>query len=243
MARIQILSDLHLETPAAYDGFFPFLTAQLRRFQIVFLLLGNHEPYHSSWSTVKTQIADFSDNIGRSRLHDPKLGQFLFLDQTRFDLTPEVTLLGCTLHSNVSQRQEERVSFGLNDFYQIQGWTVTDHRAAHEADCAWLDQRVADIAASEPHRRIVILTHHSPTIAAAAVNPIHATSPISSGFATDLTGRTCWQNPQVRLWAFGHTHYNCDYVDESTGKRVLTNQRGYYFAQAEGFDTTKVIEI
>lgn len=266
MARIQIVSDLHLENPTAYDifviepqapylallgdigvvqdeGFFPFITAQLRNFQIVFLLLGNHEPFYSNWSSVRKQVADFSGSISRTRSQDPGLGQFVFLDRTRFDLSPDVTLLGCTLYSNVFKDQEERVSFGLNDFYHIQDWTVDDHRVAHEADCAWLNQQVTDIAASEPHRRIVIFTHHSPTVAAPAVNPVHTNSPISSGFATDLSGSSCWQAAQVRLWAFGHTHYNCDYVDEPTGKRVMTNQRGYYFAQAAGFDVSKVVDI
>jgi hypothetical protein len=76
MAEIQIVSDLHLENPSAYDffdiipeapylallgdiglfkhdGFFSFIEAQLRKFKIVFLLLGNHEPWHSTWLNTK----------------------------------------------------------------------------------------------------------------------------------------------------------------------------------------------
>lgn len=71
MTAIQIVSDLHLEIPSAYDvfqippeapylaflgdiglvnddGFLSFIEAQLRKFEIVFLLLGNHEPWHST---------------------------------------------------------------------------------------------------------------------------------------------------------------------------------------------------
>lgn len=67
MSAFQILSDLHLESPSAYDvfkvspkapflallgdigvvkdaGFIAFIQTQLRQFQIVFFLLGNHEP-------------------------------------------------------------------------------------------------------------------------------------------------------------------------------------------------------
>lgn len=46
----------------------------------------------------------------------------------------------------------------------------------------------------------------------------------------------------VKVWAFGHTHWNCDFVEEG-GKRVLTNQRGYYFSQAVGFEAGKCIEL
>ena len=53
----------------------------------------------------------------------------------------------------------------------------------------------------------------------------------------------CWKTKSVKLWAFGHTHFNCDYTDESSGNRVVTNQRGYYFAQSAGFECDKVIEL
>ena len=74
MACFQILSDLHLDEPSAYDvftlpaqapylvllgdigrvqddGLFLFLETQLRQFHTVFFLLGNHEPYDSDWTT------------------------------------------------------------------------------------------------------------------------------------------------------------------------------------------------
>lgn len=84
--RLQILSDLHLESPAAYDiydinpkapflallgdigyvrddGFFPFLRKQLANFRVVFLVLGYHEAYHSSWAEIKSKVARFRDDI------------------------------------------------------------------------------------------------------------------------------------------------------------------------------------
>ncbi|KAF7628721.1 hypothetical protein AFLA_004067 [Aspergillus flavus NRRL3357] len=48
------------------------------------------------------------------------------------------------------------------------------------------ETHVSHIVRSEPRRKIVIFSHHSPTLAAAAVDPVHANSPISSGFATDI---------------------------------------------------------
>ena len=77
--QLQVLSDLHLETPVAYDvydvparapylallgdigdsktsGLTNFLAQQLSNFEKVFFLLGNHEPYYGSWSAVKATI-------------------------------------------------------------------------------------------------------------------------------------------------------------------------------------------
>jgi len=76
-----------------------------------------------------------------------------------------------------------------------------------------------------------------------ASNPKNAGSPILSGFSSDLSGEICWSSVNVRVWAFGHTHFNCDFLEQGSGKRVVTNQRGYYFNQSEGFDECKTIEV
>ncbi|KAH9437495.1 hypothetical protein MCOR02_001152 [Pyricularia oryzae] len=33
-----------------------------------------------------------------------------------------------------------------------------------------------------------------------------------SASATDLSAEIWWTNPCVRVWAFGRTHFNCDFV-------------------------------
>lgn len=45
----------------------------------------------------------------------------------------------------------------------------------------------------------------------------------------------------IDLWAFGHTHFNVDFVD--SGCRVISNQRGYSHEQVEDFRDNLVIEI
>jgi hypothetical protein len=266
--RIQILSDLHLENPAAYDlfeippaapnlallgdighakddGLFIFLRRQLENFQTVFFLLGNHEPYHSSHPAARNRLREFQLAIDNERTKDAEksLGRFIFLERTRFDISPTVTILGCTLFSHIQPPQRDYVSFGLNDFYHITDWTVDDHNHEHAADVAWLNEQVHHLMTTEPERKIVVLTHYSPTIDQRSISPAHTKSNISSGFMTDLSSTGCWTAGNVKVWAFGHTHFNCDYVDEQTGKRVLANQRGYYFSQADGMDIAKVIEI
>ncbi len=262
--RMQIMSDLHLEKPAAYDvfeippaaphlaligdighandaGLYDFLRQQLTNFETVFFLLGNHEPYHSSWDYAKSKLREFQETTDDERQANKGLGRFVFLDRTRFDLSSKVTVLGCTLYSRIDPEQSDHVSFGLNDFYHIKDWTVEDHTDAHATDLAWLNEQVSTLATTHPHRQIIILTHHSPTSDSRSVDPNHASSKISSGFMTDLSAETCWTNANVKLWAFGHTHFNCDFVDEKTGKRLYANQRGYYFSQAGRFEPQKTV--
>ncbi|GAM86999.1 hypothetical protein ANO11243_050200 [Dothideomycetidae sp. 11243] len=264
--RLQILSDLHLESPSAYDvfdiepqcenlallgdignvrddGLFSLLRVLLVRFRLVLFVAGNHEPYHSSWVAAKDRLASFSDEILTAREVDPSLGRFVLLDRTRFDFSSSTTVLGCTLFSDVPVEKTEHISFGLNDFYHIADWSVAEHIKAHETDLQWLNTEVSRISKEEPDRRIVILTHYCPIICDQSVDPKHRNSPILSGFCTDLEGHECWTNPAVTLWAFGHTHHNCDFVDERTWKRVVTNQRGYYHDQAAGFDIKKVVDV
>lgn len=263
---LQILSDLHLESPAAYDtfkiepkapylallgdigyvkdaGFFDFLRKQLRAFQIVFLVLGNHEPYHSSWADAISDVNRFKDESEASFAQGETSGHLILLNQTRYDLSPSVTILGCSLFSNITETQAEMVSFGLNDFYYTKDWTIETHREAYLADLEWLNDEVNSISRSEPKRKVIVLTHYCPLTSDEVVDPKHSNSKISSGFMSDLSSEPCWTSEAAKLWAFGHTHFNCDFHDSRTGKRVMSNQRGYYFAQSEGFDIGKVVGV
>lgn len=173
--QLQILSDLHLESPDAYDifhieprapflallgdigyvrddGVFHFLRKQLEGFRLVFLVLGNHEPYYSSWPETKSRIERF-----RAGLNQP--GQLVLLDKTRHDISPTTTILGCTLFSHVVHGQEESVSFGLNDFYHIDNWSVESHQEAHRSDLDWLNHEIASLSTLEPHRKVVVTVH------------------------------------------------------------------------------------
>jgi hypothetical protein len=259
----QIVSDLHLETQPSYDYRFPqtapnlallgdigrvaddalfaFLEAQLCRYWNVFFLLGNHEPVLGSWDAAKQRFREFADRMERLRTQST-IGRFIFLDQTRHDVSNSLTVLGCTLFSRVTQEQSAAVASRLIDFSQIQNWTVGDHVDAHVSDLQWLNAQVSEISRTEPHRQIVIFTHHSPTMGRRAVDERHGDSPVTSGFATDLSGEECWTNPAVVMWAFGHTHFSCDFTDEF-GKRVVANQRGYAMALQAGFDAGKTFTV
>ncbi|OJD24743.1 hypothetical protein ACJ73_03898 [Blastomyces percursus] len=237
--QVQILSDLHSEAPAAYDvysispkapilavlsdagyikdkGYFEFLRKQLANFRILFLVLGNHEPYHSDWAETKSKVKRFKDDMEDSFRKGEVSGKFVLLDQTRYDISPIVTILGCTLFSHVVPDQIDTVNFGLKRFLS--------------------HKQLVDRGAPTS-------TLFGSKMAKYRVNTVHANSNLSPGFMTDLSNESCWRNRNVKLWAFGHTHFNCDFEDTETGKRVVVNQRGYYFAQAKDYEEEKVVRV
>lgn len=261
MAKIQILSDLHLESPAAYDvfeiaptaeylallgdigytrdvGLLEFLRKHLGKFKIIFYVLGNHEAYHSSYAASKQNLLTL-----QAETEHQASGRFVLLDKTRYDLSPTVSILGCTLFSKITAAQKDFVNFGLNDFYSIKDWTVEMHVQEHESDLRWLNAEVQKLKEEESNRKVIIMSHYSPTTDARAIDPKHKSSNISSGFMTDLSQETCFSSECVAVWAFGHTHFNCDFEHEAHGTRLVTNQRGYYFAQSDGLGPGKVVEL
>jgi hypothetical protein len=277
--QVQIMSDLHLETPhslpmysefdieaigsclallgdignASDDRLFQFLRRQLEQFEYVFFVLGNHEPYQGpdepekcTYEAAVSRMERFQAgwNTDRAVQHaDGRApqGQFVLLNRSRFDLGSTVTILGCTLFSKIAPSQERNISIFVSDFSNIADWTVEKHNAAHHRDLAWLNHEVESIVRSDPDRSIVVFTHYSPTALEEANDPDYLDDPkdVQSAFLTNLENEACWKSSAVKLWAFGHTHYSCDFLD-GTGKRIVANQRGYGREDAFDFDADKV---
>lgn len=266
---IQILSDLHLEAPKAYDvfeiepkaphlallgdignvaahrdDFLGFLTRQMRQFRTVMFVPGNHEAYHSNWPETLDILQAFQRDSNARK--DASQGKFVLLDRGVLRLPDSNTVvLGCSLFSCVPPESHMAVSMSLNDFFQTGKWDVDAHNEMHRRDVSWLNARVAELESSDV--KIAILTHWSPTKDPRSIEPRHFGSSITSAFSSDLSKEKCFRSGRVKLWAFGHTHYNCDFVvdreDGADPLRLMTNQRGYYFAQSKGFDGEKTVEV
>jgi hypothetical protein len=254
--QLQIASDLHLETPllgqgsyhnfsldpkARYlcllgdiglvkdAGLFTFLRGLLEKTPnlIILYVMGNHEPYQMSIEQARRILQEFAASIAHEY---PGSKRFIFLHRQRYNVNPSVTVLGCTLWTRIVPEQMSAVSKVLTDYHPSNGirdWGPHEHLEEHEKDVKWLNAEVARLEQEEPEREIVVLTHHSPTVDPRANDPRHAGSDVRSGFVTDLSEELCWTSPQVRLWAFGHTHFSFSYREEETGKLVVANQKGY----------------
>lgn len=277
MVAFQILSDLHFEAANHYDEFHipprapylallgdignfekhearytAFLRRQLARFRAVLLVLGNHEQHRSNWYFVKKTLERLQAAVQERRQRGEALGEFVLLDQTRYDIDVDgdgdgegpaggerVTVLGCTLFSHIPPKAKKAVSKRVGDFRCIRAWDCDLHNAAHASDLQWLNAQIQALQGSG--HKAVVLTHYSPTIDDRAVEPRYRCNAVRSNYATDLRLHPVWQSEVVKLWSFGHTHFNCDFMDQ-TGKRVYTNQRGRTGC-LKGFDVDMTVEV
>ncbi|KAI0361759.1 Ser/Thr protein phosphatase superfamily protein [Trametes cingulata] len=222
------------------DRLFVWIRAQLARFNTVFYVPGNHEPYWSSLDDSLGRLSEFAASC-QSAPTDPAhpLGQFVLLNRKRYDISPTLTVLGCTLWARLNPGDLDILRWSLSDFHRIDGFDPTTYQAAHARDAKWLEQSVEHIACNEPHRRIVIMTHHAPTVEGTS-DPKFVDGPTGSAFATEFVGSKIWRSGVVKAWMFGHTHWCCDF--ERDGVRVVSNQRGYKDG-APGFVPDKVVEL
>jgi len=261
----QTLSDLHLEINQQYSSFevpvaskhlilagdigrlqdyseyLGFLQKQTTNFEIVFLVLGNHEFYNES----------FQSGLEKARQleQEPCLnGRLVLLCQRRYDIPGTcVTILGCTLWSLIPSEAREIVQSKIQDFKKIEGWAIDQHNAAHESDLSWLRHEVqaihqenGKVTQKRDARSIVVVTHHAPSLQHTS-SPQHAQNPWSAAFGTDLLSEK-WDG--VKLWVFGHTHYTTEFKEK--GIRVVSNQRGYvlpWSKSTETFDARKVVWV
>ncbi|KAM5343117.1 hypothetical protein ACJ41O_014083 [Fusarium nematophilum] len=260
-ARVQILSDLHLEFgqqyasytfPASapllllggdtgrlvdYDEYLGFLKAQVRRYDKVFLVLGNHE-FHGLGYEGGLEAA-------RRLVSEPALcGHVILLHRARWDDTESgLTILGCTLWSRIPECAYRVVESKVKDFRNIPGWSVEKHNKLHAEEKAWLREQVLGVAA-EGGREVLVATHHAPAVEGTS-RPQHEGNPWTCAFASDVLdeeGR--WDG--VRVWVFGHTHYSTLMVRGSV--RLVANQRGYVLGERrkggdDGFDAGLAITM
>ena len=168
------------------------------------------------------------------------LGRLVLLDRTRYDITSTTTILGCTLWSHLDVAHLDDVRASVKDFRMIEGFTTDVYQELHRRDVEWLQRTLAEIRRDELQRKVIVMTHHAPTVEGTS-KPTYSGSAISSAFSTELLGHPDWDMAQVKMWLSGHTHWPCDFMRK--GVRVVSNPRGYRNAGEMGFDPTKVVEV
>ena len=260
----QVLSDLHLEINrqypfytipvcaeylilagdigrlADYDDYRNFLQKQTDRFKLVFLILGNHEFYHGT----------FTAGLEKARQleREPSLnGRLVVLYQKRYDVPDShITILGCTLWSKVPNESRDIVLSKVKDFQKIEGWSIDTHNTSHDSDYAWLLKEIHSINQAgkrSKKRSILVVTHYAPLLQRTS-SPQHAQNPWGVAFGTNILSQI---PPGVKVWVFGHTHYTTDFKEGQV--RVVSNQRGYVLPwsnsknKQDGFDVRKVIRV
>lgn len=99
---------------------------------------------------------------------------------------------------------------------------VTSHW--HDLAVGWLQHEIARLKQSGCEC-ISVLSHHAPSkVGCSRPEYEAANDAVNHAFSTDLSP-LYGPESSLRLWVYGHTHYNNDRLDNGT--RLVSNQRGY----------------
>ncbi|EEP77651.1 predicted protein [Uncinocarpus reesii 1704] len=240
----QFVSDLHLEDGQRYETFVitriapylilagdigclcnykeyvAFLAEQCTKFDHVFLVLGNHEFY---WMSHQDGL-----QAAKSLEVEPQLlGKLTVLNRNRVDINRRVTILGCTLWSQIPEDSQLWVRMKIADFSMIKDWTVEAHNTEHNKDVQWLQQELYNISLEGTNRDVIVATHHAPSFLKTA-DPRLKSQPWRSAFCSDLLESQVksWRSSNaIRWWIFGHTHWNTAF--RYRGMNIHSNQFKY----------------
>lgn len=254
MMRLQVLSDLHLETEAfdpepapgaevlVLAGDIDSTWAGLDRFRgwpvPVLFTPGNHEYDRRDVDEADTRLRDHVETLGyvwlqrRAVVIDAADGRRVrFVGVTRwsdFDLFGANGRERAMRAAGYFQRVMQATRHGLP-------FDAEAVRALGLADRAWLAEALAEPAAGRWDATVAV-THFAPSLRSA--DPRYGRQPGTASFCNaddDLL-------PRAALWLHSHLHCRHDYRDAS-GTRVLCNARGLT-AKAEdaGWDPLRAVE-
>lgn len=213
--------------------------------------------FYKEQGCVKQSVCDMKMAISAICAEHPNLH---FVDNTRvrFGRDPvAATLLCSTLWSHIPEVAIAEVGKTMNDYAMI--YTASDSNAMakdfqgapvskltpentcqwHAEAVAWLETEIAQLEANGCSC-IGVLTHHTPSMNGTSA-PKHevAGNLVNHAFSTDLN--QLLRLPSVKLWAYGHTHFNNDQVIHGT--RLVSNQHGYIFERDEKYRSDFVIDM
>lgn len=216
----------------------------------------------SKQSSVRHSVDDMQAAIEAICARSPKLH---YVDNTcvRLGKEPNAPALLCTpLWSHVPEEAMGVVGMCMNDYRKSYIRTVrsestasmeesasgpaTEHLSPevtsywHGLSVEWLQREITRLKQGGCEC-ISVLSHHAPSVSGCSKPEYEAAKDaVIHAFCTDLSAiyrpESC-----LRLWAYGHTHYNNDRLDEGT--RLVANQRGYKDKVEGNYKSIFAIEI
>ena len=263
MAKLRIMSDLHLEfgqldlEPIGEDvlvlagdiGLYTdgarWAVEYARRTGIpAVMIAGNHEFYR------RPGKKGYSDHTVRSTLDALRR----FSIDTNFSVSfleddtvtvAGVTFVGCTLWTDYALYSDPVLGMA------VARRMMNDHRLIYVDDqrfdpnhAARINEWSVGILRERLPRRyvegpLVVMTHHLPS--RRSVSPEYEGSPANPAYASNLDDLVAAS--EAAIWVHGHTHSSHDYMIGNT--RVLCNPRGYYTAGGlnRDFDVNLIVEV
>lgn len=249
--RIQICSDLHLEFKGNRDwlnrnplipkgeiliiagdtyylekdfGELDFINKVSEDFEVVYLILGNHEYYGGF---------DVSTGLGPTI---EKIKENVFLLNNKTVEINNVSFIFSTMWSKI-HRNILGIMRGMADFTQInyQGgkFTVNHFNELHEQAFGFLSQEI------KKDGKKIVVTHHLPSNEC-NIDEFKG-SDLNEAFCVDLTKFIF--DHEIDCWIYGHSHRNLK--DFEIGNTLMvTNQLGYVnWGEHHTFNYEKVVEV
>ncbi len=249
LLKLQILSDLHLESRAytlvkapgvdvivlAGDLAAPSALGRLHNLLLstgdmpVVVVAGNHDRYHDDfYAPLFTKMVNRFPNV---RLLN---NSFADIDGVRF--------VGGTLWSDFSLADDKEAAFvqarnGISDFQLVTIQDGDGYRYIVPADLVADHARCVEAIETHANKRTVVVTHFLPL--AQSIDPQFAGSPLNPYFASDCSRTLDRVKPVLAI--HGHTHCSCDYMYGPT--RIICNPRGYTARENPKFDSQLTVEI
>lgn len=187
----------------------------VKGFKAVYMVMGNHEHYNGNVKTSYDLIRAFIEKEGYTNIH--------LLENERVDLTDKVSLLACTLWTDMNKGDPRALSYvnaSMNDFHVCDygDHAFNTYRAAeiHRSSKEWLKNQL------DGKKSYIVMTHHCPSFT--SIDPYFRGDDMNYGYASEMDD-FIMTHPEITHWVHGHTHYNVDYQIGSC--KVLGNMRGY----------------
>lgn len=251
MVKLQIASDLHLETlqdtPSVKDYITPsadilvlagdigrihkyeqlknFLIEVCKLFEAVIYVPGNHEYYMVDDLPAKNMYYLKTDLYAIKK----EIENLYIMDRNSITIG-DVCIFGCTLWS-------EATSHVPRFIVKIKGITTEKYNAMFHRDLLYIEGMIK--YCQEKKLKPVVITHHPPT---------HLITKCKSRdrfrfrflYGSDLDHLL--ESHKVHTWICGHVHTNFDFFTEK-GTRLVSNQKGKPKDKVTDFLKDKVIEI
>lgn len=188
----------------------------------VVLVAGNHEYYGQPMMLLEPAFFGWADfSAGRGAFLENSVASYTIRDE-------RLHVLGCTLWTDYSLNgdADEAMAFAerrMNDHRLIHRvsslFRPKDALEHHEKSRAWLHVTAAALRRYDPEAKIVVVTHHAPSVAFLG----NRDGKIAPAYATELLEE--FADYRIDAWVHGHTHYRHESVVE--GIKVVSAPRGY----------------
>ena len=207
-----------------------FLAAASAAFDAVLFVPGNHEYYHAAKDVpTRTTLSALRDACSAA-------GENVLLCERQELHINGVRLLATTLWSRIPKPFMREAWRMMQDFDHIAELNVAKggedddgilaawraYNTLFETDAEWLRERLE--AASDADT-LVVLTHHAPTKDRSSPTGVEAWNGIGR-CGCNATNMSANFSGPLAAWAFGHTHWNDDWVEAAHGVRLVSNQLG-----------------